>query len=329
MRATATIIPPKLPDASGSGPDGSLEIERIDVASIHATAARANALVASAQRQGWRVAAIYAAAAAAYSFLLATALILAIGSSPIATPLLVLALLYLVVMLPFGGTQLALAPTIVLKRQPRFLILAVLALIAVMWALDRSIGVASAGLWLSIAAVPTAAILLLNARRLRAIGPVVFAAALLFFFAFGAGFLAAAVYIIDVVGPMTFARVGLAPIEGIEPYLTWFFNLPAEQVTAELSALLDDPTRRIRAANPQRLTTNVWLLFYATWLIGTGLGIVAGWVLIRWLARSYRARRASDQMLTIDVLMLIFAIPVLLTSLAGSSWVTAGECSLV
>jgi hypothetical protein len=158
MRATATAIPPKVSEASASGPDGSLEIERIDAASAHATAARANPLVASAQRQGWRVAAIYAAAAAGYSFLLATALILAIGFAPTGNWIPALALLYVVCILPVSGTQLTVAPTMVLKRQPRFLILAVLALIAVMWALDRSIGVASAGLWLLISAVPTAAV---------------------------------------------------------------------------------------------------------------------------------------------------------------------------
>jgi hypothetical protein len=170
--------------------------------------------------------------------------------------------------------------------------------------------------------------LLLNARRLRAIGPVVFAAALPFFYASVAGFVFGALHVMDAIGPMIFARAdlaGLAPIEGLHRYWAWFFDLPAGQRAAELSALMDDPMGAlIRPANPQRFTTEVSLQFYATWLTATGLGVVAAWALVRWLARSYRARRASDQMLTIDVLMFIFAVPMILISLAGSSWLTAG-----
>jgi hypothetical protein len=65
MRATATTIPPRIPEASRGGPDASLEIERVDTASARAVAARATPLVASARRQAWPVAGIYVAAAAA------------------------------------------------------------------------------------------------------------------------------------------------------------------------------------------------------------------------------------------------------------------------
>jgi hypothetical protein len=36
--------------------------------------------------------------------------------------------------------------------------------------------------------------------------------------------------------------------------------------------------------------------------------VAAAWAFVRRLARRYQARRASDQMLTIDVLMLIFTL---------------------
>ena len=326
MHATAAAGPPQVIRAWSGEARGRLEIGRIDTAKTRAEAARAKPLIARARRDAWQLGAIYAAAAMAYSFLLATAMILANGFAPTWNPILALALLYVVYILPFGGTPVALAPTMVLKRQPRFLIGAVLALIALMWALDRSIGGDMIGLWLMIGAVPTAAVLFLNTRRLRAVGPIVFAAALLLLYGLGAGVIFAALYALDVIGPMRWVRSDLAGaslVEGMLAFYAWLWSLPPEQMLEEVSAIIADPRSVMRVDNPQKLTTGVKLEFFAIWMAAAAAGLTAAWALVRWLARSYRSRRASDQMLTIDVLMLIFAVPMILINLDPTRWETA------
>jgi hypothetical protein len=83
------------------------------------------------------------------------------------------------------------------------------------------------------------------------------------------------------------------------------------------------------AEHPERFTTGPRLTFFAIWLVTTAAGVAAAWAFVRWLAGRYRIRRASDQMLTIDVLVLIFAAPMFLLyfSLDWSDWPIA-VCAL-
>lgn len=70
----------------------------------------------------------------------------------------------------------ALAATMVLKKQVRFLILGVLGLIIVLWALGTMTGKNAVGMWLILPSIPTGMIVLLNLRRLRSVGPVAYSA---------------------------------------------------------------------------------------------------------------------------------------------------------
>jgi len=112
-----------------------------------------------------------------------------------------------------NATPVALAPTMVLKKQVRFLSLAVLGLIIVLWAWGAMIGTDAVGIWLMIASIPTAMILLLNLRRLRAVGHVVSAATLLLLFGLIASPIYAAFYALDVTaGPMRRCRLSFRSI---------------------------------------------------------------------------------------------------------------------
>ena len=154
MRATAAAAQLEIHQHPTDSPKSELRIERIGATKELARAARVAPLVADTRRHAWHLAAIHAATAAVYPLLLAVALIIAIDFAPTQDVALKFALLYATFVLELA-TPAALAPAMVLGRQPRFLILAVLGLLALMWAWDQKLGVNSIGLWLMIAAVPT------------------------------------------------------------------------------------------------------------------------------------------------------------------------------
>ena len=324
MRATGgAAVYPERHQPSSHGPPGELEIQPTATTPERAKAVRAVPLLAEVRRQARRLAALYATAASVYPLLLAAAFIVTSDFSPTHNEILKFVLLYSWSVLLFG-TPVALAPTVVLKRQPRFLILAVVGLVIAMWAWGRSIGADPVGLWLMIAGVPTGAVLLLNTRHLRAIGPTVFAATLLVLYGFGAGAAYGALYVLDAIGPLQFVREDLAPLPLLDAsttYLTWLSNLPRDQMWAEISTLLSNPRGVMDVASPDRLTAKLQLQFFGIWLTATAVGAATAWAFVRWLARRYQARRASDQMLTIDVLLLIFTVPVFLVYSATPDWI--------
>jgi hypothetical protein len=72
------------------------------------------------------------------------------------------------------ATPVVLAVTYVIRKQVRYLVMAVLGLLAVVWLWDFFMFNGSLfTVWLWLAAAPTAVALLLATRRLRAVGPVV------------------------------------------------------------------------------------------------------------------------------------------------------------
>jgi hypothetical protein len=91
----------------------------------------------------------------------------------------------------------------------------------------------------------------------------------------------------------------------------------------EIANLLAAPRSVIHVPKPDGLTAEIQLHSCGIWLAVTVVGMAAAWVFVRWLARSYQVRRASDQMLTMDVLMLIFTMPVFLIFSVQPDWIRA------
>lgn len=146
MRATGgAVVPPEIHQPLPNGPQGTLELEPTAASRERAAAARAVPLLAEARRLARRLAALYAVAAAISPLLLTAGVIVAIGFSPSRDVILKFALLYSLFAL-VHGTPVALAPTLVLKRQPRFLLLGVVILIVAIWICERSIGIDLVGL---------------------------------------------------------------------------------------------------------------------------------------------------------------------------------------
>jgi hypothetical protein len=114
-------------------------------------------------------------------------------------------------------------------------------------------------------------------------------------------------------------------VVAVNTYFAWLLNLPLVQMRDELSPLISNPLSVLHVANPDGLTAAIWLHCFGIWLAATATGLAAAWGFVRWLARSYQARHASDQMLTLDVLMLILTVPVFLVFSASDTWIKAAS----
>ena len=327
MRATAsTPAEPEIRQPPPAGPPGELALERIDATGTRTETAHAMPLLGKMRRRARELAAIYAGAAFVYPLVLAVVIILGTGFAPKQHVILWFALFF-GLCFAVNATPVALAPTMVLKKQVRFLILAVLGLIIVLWAWGAMIGTDAVGIWLMIASIPTAMILLLNLRRLRAVGPVVSAATLLLLFGLIASPIYAAFYALDVTaGPMRFVRPDLAHLDLLDAVKKWLGEIlrpPFDQWPDRIRDVVNSPYSVLRPEHPERLTTGVWLYSFGIWLAGTAAGVAAAWAFVRWLARSYQAKRASDQMLTLDVMMVIFTLPTFLIFIFAFGWIGA------
>jgi hypothetical protein len=285
-----------------------LQINHIVATRELARTARSLPLVATVRQQIRQLAAIYMGPACAHPLILAAALT-AITYTPNKRPLLTLVLLYGTWFLQ-NVTPVALAGTLIFTKHLRFLILAVLALMAVMHAWELQLGVPNIiENWLKIAGVPIGAILLFNVRRIRGIGPSILAATLFFFFGIVAGIAYGVLYVWDVIGPVRFIREDLAHL----PILAaagqyWGEMFSSPRMIEKLMDLVSHPLNTVQVDHPERWTSRYQLLLVGGVLLTTALGAVSSWAFVRWLANRYRVRRASDQMLNIDVLMVIFTL---------------------
>jgi hypothetical protein len=323
MRAAAGAPVPHKPDRSPVGrPLGELVIERIEATRQRADAARAVPLLCTARRHARRLAVTYAAAACLLPLLIAVVFLVAGGFASKFVGIPPLALFLSLIFLEYA-TPVALAPTLVLGKQLRWLIFAVLALIVAMWVLDSLTGVDSVGMWLLASSAPTGAVLLLNIRRLRAIGPIVFAALLLLLVGIGIGQSYAALYVLGRLGPMRFVREDLAQLPLLDAgriYLDEVASLPAAKMVAAIKALAASPGAVVQVENPDALTTEVLLHFFGIMLVALVVSGAAAWAFVRWIALSYRSQRASDQMLAVDVLMVVFTSCAFLVLFAAFGW---------
>jgi hypothetical protein len=285
---------------------GELKIKQIHLTSEQTRAACAVPLVPAAKRRERRLAIIFSLAACAHPVILAAVMAVSSFKPSMQHQVITFVRLYSSFFL-VTATPVALTATMILTKQLRFLILSVLALVATLQVLDWAVrGSDLVRLWLMFAALPTGVVLLLNTRRIRAVGPIVFAATLFLFCATVAGQFYGALYIWDVIGPVHFVREDLAQLPlltAAEQYLHEASRAPTEAI----EALVSHPSDIVRADHPERLTTGYILLFASISLTTIVIGAATGWAFVRWLAVRYQTKRSSDQMLTIDVLMAIFS----------------------
>jgi hypothetical protein len=320
MRETAGVRPSSenlnIGQLTPGKPQRELDLEFIRPTPKTARAARALPVLTEARRHATELARIYAAAACAYSLVLSFVFLARFDSITKQRAVLAFAL-FITFYFFITATPAMLALMMVLRRQFRFLVLAfclqILALgvflqILSSWGYDRPWPSAVSLIFAS-GGVPTVAVLFLNIRRLRAIGPVVFAAILLLLCGFCVGAMCAAIHTLDVVGPVKFIQQDLAQLTFLDAAQRWWDEvrrLPANEMLAKVSAFASDPYSVAQAANLERLTTSEKIFGLVIWLAGISVGIALAWAFVRWLAVSYQARRASDQMLAIDVLLVIF-----------------------
>ena len=308
--AGKTVEPAAITTADGQG---ELEIERVDVRSAR-PAAGARPALAYLRRERRRAVWRYVAATGSWSLVLALLLTVTSSFSPADAGMLKTAILVLSFTLSLA-TPVVLAATMVISRRVSAMSLAVLLLLLAICAVDRLIGTDGLGLWALMAGVPTAAILLLSTRRLRSIGPIVYAAWMMFLFCAMIGPICATLYLLDLIGPVSFVREDLAQLpfpEALDRFLAELFAQPASQLQASISGFASDPLSVIHVANLDRLppAAPIWLIAIG---IGSALvGAMAAWQFMRWYGLSYRSRRASDQMLTTDVIIVLFTAPLVL-----------------
>ncbi len=134
-------------------------------------------------------------------------------------------------------------------------------------------------------------------------------------------------YGVDQIGPLRFVREDLARlplVDAGEKFWDEIVHLPWDEAKERIAALVNAPLNVISATNSEAFEKNgVKLLFFGIWLTLPVLGALAAWAVVRWIARSYQTGRASDQMLTVDVLMLIFALWIFLVLFSAFGWVAA------
>lgn len=289
-----------------------LEIKLTQASSETAKQARMKKLILSGRRSALQLARITAIATASYVLMLALFM-----TAEYASPgykLWHFALLAGVYFLAHS-TPVALSWTMMLRRQPRFLILAALFVVFFLWVIEIISPFDTLDLWLWFGGLPTVIFLLLNGRRLRSSGPIVFSAMAITLFGFIAGYVASAYHYLDAVGPITFVREDLAalpPLESTGVWLPELLKLPLPELRVAIANFMQDPQTVFNIANLEAATTALELQSRLIHVSGIILGVFVSWMFVRWFARNYRDRRASERMLGTDVLMFIFAFPLLL-----------------
>ena len=286
-------VPPRRAPQSPLGvqPLGQLRIEQRDARGRWRTGD--DALLTRARRQLRKVAMIYGLAAAPQALLIVVALWLAptLGPWRPATP--ASAGLALVVF----GTPIPLVVGTILRRPAR----CVAVWLALLVSLTAGFGVArpALGLWFFYGALPTAALLLLGARRLRAVGPTVSAATMIFLLSATFGAVWPILHIVDTRDPTILRDLNAA----IQEQRRGRAFTPARE--AAFRGLIENLQERVVTGFPDGFPLAA---VFAIALTTTVLGALAAWAFLCWQARRYGARRASDQMLVADAVMVVFTL---------------------
>ena len=185
--------------------------------------------------------------------------------------------------------------------------------------------------WLWTAGVPTAIFLTLNSRRLRAVGPIVYAATLIAISGLGAAFLFAMNQYLNIAGPIHFVREDLArlPImEAIEIYRAEVQRLSASETLTVLTEFLQNPWSVMVFANSEAINAFTDTQIFAFCIAGIALGVALAWMYLRRLAKRHQDRKTSERMLAVDVLMTIFALPQFLIWISQKQWFAASGIAL-
>ena len=264
------------------------------------------------KRQARRTALVYGMAASAF------ALIMTVGFHSVFVSAFSLTRWKLLLLLAADFSALAtptvLATTYVLRKQVRYLVLSVLVLLAVVGLWDLAIFEGSVfNLWLLLSAAPTGVALLLATRRLRGVGPT---------FIVGIAVWSGIAVILTLVGiwfllhfvGLQFNRPDLQEMSVADAMVKYAMELPHGSLKEKLTLLGGMLSHSqlapvVTIKHPGRIDTSRVLAYSAaTLLISCIAGAVAAWLCVSWLTSRYRRRRASDQMLAIDVMISLFAL---------------------
>jgi len=315
--------------AAGAGPDTNalqepvrapaeaLTIKVMDVDRKRYARTRSNGPIAKARCAERTTAAIFAIAACWYPLLLSatmtTGFDLVHSDSALVVAALVCGIMFLV-----NATPVALAPMLATGARLRNLALACLGLVGLLWVWDQFFG-GAVYLWLLAAAIPTGIFLLLSAIGHRVIGPIVLAATTFVVFGHLAGVMYAAYRVWDTLGAVYFLHPDLRHLSYVEAVFR-LLELPLAEQKAILAGLLEDFDSVIYVEHKFEAFSLPGLTTLGILLGATAAGAVLAWAFLRWLASSYRERRASDQMLTVDVLMVVFTIYSVATMASVLEW---------
>jgi hypothetical protein len=311
----------------------SLAIELARPEQVLAGAA-ATSPAAAAKRQAWRVALVYAVAVAVAVLIMANILRFVSSAAPPPERVILWYFLYFAAFSLVFATPAVLAATYVIRKQVRYLVLAVLGLLLVisMWDLFMFKG-GLVNLWLWYSAVPAIIALLLSMRRLRAVGPAVIVATVAWTaisFGLMTGFV---LYSIDFLG-VRFIRPDLQDLNIFAAFLKYIpenFQGPPEEWLHrfyQVDQLLSDDLHgggRVFTVEREIPENALNILTDAMLFIALAGGALAAWAIVSWLGSRYRRRRASDQMQTIDVMVLVFSLYLFTVSASFSLGIERGS----
>ena len=264
----------------------------------------------SAKRQARQVALVYGAAASVLVLIMVNTLRFVSPYHP-SERILFMQFLYFAAFVWVFATPAVLAATYVIRKQIRYLALAVLGLLAVVWLWDLFMYKGSLFiLWLWYSAAPTAVALLLATRRLRAVGPIAVVGIAVWSSVSSVLILVGALYALDVMG-LRFVRPDLQDLSlfaAAQKYLAWAGQRPLGDFLTSFSAIWSGSGRGLLyVINHPEHERAAFAAACAWFLISFIAGAVAAWDAVTWLASRSRRRRVSDQMLTIDVMVLVYA----------------------
>ena len=266
----------------------------------------------AAKHQALRLALVYAAAASVLALILVNATRFAFPFNPPERVLLFYFLYFASYFLLFA-TPVALTTTYVLRKQVRYLVLTALGLLGmvILWDIFIYHGTLFV-FWLRVNAAPIPVALLLATRRLRAVGPVVIVGTAVWT-AISVTFIGAgALYGADMLG-LHFVRPDLQELSFAEATEKFVTELgPPDKVLSGVEDLFRSGKGRIFTWEHPERENAVWWWIFASVVIAFIAGALAAWACVSWLALRYRRRRASDQMLAIDVMVLIFPLAIII-----------------